>query len=64
MAIEELGQSALVGWRKQVGDRLAGPLEQRTPLSFDQAQAAIGLAFFALSVVYVVGTLRRVLSDG
>jgi len=63
MAFEELGQSALVGWRKPVAEKLAQPLESKTSLSGDQARALLGVAFFALSVVYVVGTVKRVLAD-
>ena len=61
--MKELGQSALVGWRKPVGEKLAGPLESKTSLSGDQARALVGVAFFVLSVVYVVGTVKRVLAD-
>ncbi len=63
MALEELGQSALVGWRKPVAEKLAQPLESNTPLSAGQARALLGAAFFALSVVYVVGTVKRVLAE-
>ena len=60
MALEELGQSALVGWRKPVAEKLARPLESKTPLSGDQARALLGVGFFVLSVVYVAGTIKRV----
>ena len=63
MALKELGQSALVGWRKPVADKLSQPLESKTSLSGDQARAAVGVAFFVLSVIYVVGTVKRLLAD-
>lgn len=63
MAFHELGQSALVGWRKPVAEKLAGPLESRTSLSGDQARAAFGVIFFLLSVYYVIGTVKRLLAD-
>ena len=63
MALQELGQSALVGWRKPVGDRLARPLEEKTSLSGDQARALVGGVFFVLSVVYVAGTIKRVMQE-
>jgi hypothetical protein len=63
MAIEQYGQSALVGWRKPVAERVAPALEKNTPLDGDQARALIGATFFVLSVIYVVGTIRRVLSE-
>lgn len=63
MALEDLGQTALVGWRKPVAERAAGALERKTPLSADQAQAVIGALFFALSVYYVLGTIRRAFAE-
>ena len=63
MALQELGHSAWVGGRKPVAERLAKPLEDKTALSGDQARAIIGAAFFALSVVYVAGTVKRVLGE-
>jgi len=59
MAFEELGRSALVGWRKPVAEKLAQPLESKTSLSGDQARALLGVVFFVLSVVYVAGTVKR-----
>jgi len=63
MALEDVGQTALVGWRTKVADALAGPLEEKTPLSEDQVRALLGALFFALSVYYVVGTVRRALAE-
>ena len=54
----QLGTAGLQGWRAKVGDALADPLAQRTPLSADQVRAGLGAAFFALSVLYVVKTVR------
>ena len=53
-----LGQAGLQGWREKVADGVAAPLSNRTPLDEDQVRALIGGAFFVLSVVYVVKTLR------
>ena len=59
MAASELGRAGLQGWRAKVAET-AGPLvARRTPLSEDQVKAAIGVAFFVLSVVYVAQTIRR-----
>ena len=55
-----LGKAGLQGWRAKVGDAVAGPVAQRTPLTDDQVQAVVGGLFFALSVVYVAGTVWRV----
>ena len=58
------GKAGLQGWRAKVGDAVAGPVARRSGLSDDQVRAAVGAAFFALSMAYVVGTIRRILADG
>jgi hypothetical protein len=58
------GKAGLQGWRAKVGDAVAGPVAQRSPLTDDQVRAAIGGVFFVLSMVYVVGTIKRILADG
>jgi hypothetical protein len=57
----ELGQAALPTWRGAVADRVAPPAAKRTPLSEDQARAAVGAAFFAVATFYVVTTLVRMI---
>ncbi len=57
----DIGTAGLQGWRAKVGDRLAGPVAQRTPLREDQVRAALGALFFALSVSYVVKTVGAAL---
>ena len=59
-----VGKAGLQGWRAKVGDAVAGPVAQRSPLTDDQVRAAVGGLFFVLSVVYVVGTFRRILANG
>lgn len=59
-----VAQTGLVGWRKRVADKAAEPLAERTPMSADQVRALLGALFFGLSVVYVVGTIRRALAEG
>ena len=54
----KVGQAGLQGWREKVADGVAAPLSDRTPLGEDQVRALIGGAFFVLSVLYVVKTLR------
>jgi hypothetical protein len=56
---QTLGHAGLVGWRKAIADRTAPPVAKRAPFSEDQARAAIGAAFFALSVYYVASTIAR-----
>ena len=55
-----LGKAGLQGWRAKVGDAVAEPIAQRSPLTDDQVRAVVGGLFFVLSVVYVVGTVWRV----
>lgn len=57
------GQTALVGWRAKVADGVADPVSRRTPLDDQQVRALIGGLFFALSLVYVIGTLKRLLAE-
>ena len=57
------GKAGLQGWRAKVGDAMAGPVAQRSPFTDDQVRAAIGGVFFVLSMVYVVGTIKRILAD-
>lgn len=59
MRPSDVGRTALVGWRMKVGEAVVAPLSRRTPLSVDQARVLIGAIFFASSLYYVVGTLRR-----
>jgi hypothetical protein len=61
MDTEELGTAGLRGWRAKVGDAVAEPAARRTPLSANQVRAAVGGLFFLLSLIYVAGTVRRIL---
>jgi hypothetical protein len=56
---EQLGQAALVGWRKKVADVTAPPVAKRGPVSEDQARAIVGAVLFALSAYYVISTIVR-----
>jgi hypothetical protein len=57
------GKAGLQGWRAKVGDAVAEPVARRSPLTDDQVRAVVGGLFFVLSVIYVVGTIRRLLND-
>ena len=57
----EMGQAALPTWRGAIANRVAPPAAKRTPLSEDQARAAIGAAFFAVAAFYVVSSLVRMI---
>jgi hypothetical protein len=54
-----MGQAGLQGWRGKVGEAVAAPVARRSPFSDDQVRAVVGVVFFVLSVIYVVGTIRR-----
>jgi hypothetical protein len=54
-----LGKAGLQGWRAKVADAVASPVARRSGLTDDQVRAAVGAAFFVLSVVYVLQTVRR-----
>ncbi len=53
----QIGTAGLQGWRRKVGDAVAEPLAQRTPLAGEQVKAAVGALFFVLSVMYIVKTV-------
>ena len=53
----QIGTAGLQGWRRKVGDAVAEPLAQRTPLAGEQVKAAVGALFFVLSMMYVVKTV-------
>lgn len=59
----KVAQSGLQGWRAKLADNVADPVAARTPLSAEQVQAAIGALFFALSVSYVVKTVRTAAAE-
>jgi hypothetical protein len=56
----EMGQAALPTWRGAIANRVAPPAAKRTPLSEDQARAAVGAVFFGLATFYVVSTIIRI----
>lgn len=53
----QIGMAGLQGWRAKVGDAVAEPLAQRTPLGSEQIRAAVGGLFFVLALIYVVRTV-------
>jgi hypothetical protein len=53
------GKAGLQGWRARVADAVASPVSRRSPFTDDQVRAVVGGAFFVLSVVYVVQTVRQ-----
>jgi hypothetical protein len=58
---KDAGSAGLAGWRQTVADKAAPPLAAKTPLDEDAIRAAIGALFFLLSLIYVIGTVKRAL---
>ena len=56
MDLKALGQAGLQGWRETVANRVA----RVSPVPDDVARALLGAVFFALSLAYVVRSLRQV----
>lgn len=63
MDTKTVGKAGLRGWRSSVANAAAGPVARRSPLSEDQVRAVIGAVFLVLSVVYVIGAVREVVSE-
>ena len=59
MKLETVGDAALTGWREPVANKGAEVIARRTPLRQDQVRALFGVAFLALSVLYVVRALTQ-----
>ena len=54
-----LGKAGLQGWRAKVADAVAAPVARRSGLDDDQVRAVVGGVFLALSVAYVVQSVRE-----
>ena len=54
-----VGHAGLSGWRGKVADAVAPRAANHAPLSEDQVRAALGVAFFVVSVYYVAATIAR-----
>ena len=54
-----VGTAGLQGWRAKLADAVAGPVARNSGLTDEQVRAVVGGLFFTLSVVYVVGTVKR-----
>jgi hypothetical protein len=60
---ESIAQAGLVGWRKVIADSVAPRAASRTPVSEERLRAAIGAAFFLLSLYYVASTSARMIKS-
>ena len=61
MKARDVGRAGLAGWRETVADKAAPPVAAKTSVDEDTIRAGIGALFFVLSVIYVVGTIKRAL---
>jgi hypothetical protein len=60
---QSIAQAGLAGWRKAIADRVAPRAASRAPVSEEQVRAALGAAFFLLSLYYVASTLARMIKS-
>jgi hypothetical protein len=60
---ESVAQAGLVGWRKAIADSVAPRAASRAPVSEERLRAAIGAAFFLLSLYYVATTIARMIKS-
>jgi hypothetical protein len=60
---ESVAQAGLVGWRKAIADNIAPRAASRAPVSEERLRAAIGAAFFLLSLYYVASTIARMIKS-
>lgn len=61
MKAKDVGRAGLAGWRETVANKAAPPVAARTPIDEDSVRAALGALFFVLSLIYVVGSIKRAL---
>ena len=62
MKAKQVGEAGLVGWRVKAADAVAPPIAERTALDEEAVRSIVGAAFFVLAVIYVAGTVRRLLT--
>jgi hypothetical protein len=60
---QNIAQAGLVGWRKAIADSVAPRAASHAPVSEEQVRAAIGAAFFVLSLYYVASTIARMIKS-
>lgn len=63
MQKKSVGLAGARGWRSSVANAVATPVAKRSSFGEDQIRAAVGGTFLLLSVVYVLGALKDLLSD-
>jgi hypothetical protein len=59
----DLGQAGLQGWRRKFADVVAPRVSSHTAAREEHVQALVGAAFFALSVMYIIKTVRAAVTQ-
>jgi hypothetical protein len=59
----DLGRAGLQGWRRKFADVVAPRVSSHTPAREEHVQALVGTAFFVLSVMYIIKTVRAALTS-
>ncbi len=62
MEKRDVGLAGLRGWRGSVANAVASPVAKRSSLGEDQIRAVVGAIFLLLSLMYVMGVLKDLLS--
>ncbi len=63
MDTKQVGLAGLRGWRSSVADAVARPVSRRSSIGEDHIRSVVGAAFLILSLLYIAGALRELLSD-
>ncbi len=63
MQKKNVGLAGLRGWRSTVANKVAPSVAKHSPFGEDQVRAAVGAIFLLLSLVYVVGVVKDLVSD-
>lgn len=62
MQTKDVGLAGLRGWRSSVAGAVATPVSKRSSLDEDLIKSVIGAVFLALSLMYVVGAIKDMVS--
>ena len=63
MQTKDVGLAGLRGWRSSLADTVAPKVAKRSPFGEDQIKATVGAIFLVLSVMYVVGAAKDLVSN-
>jgi hypothetical protein len=63
METKNVGLAGLRGWRGSVANAVASPVAKRSSVGEDQVRAAIGAIFLLLSLMYIFGAIKDLVTD-